>query len=378
MKIPRSLGKAKTFPFLIFERCTMNLRKKKGFTLIELLVVIAIIAILIALLLPAVQQAREAARRTQCKNQLKQFGLAIHNYHDVYNSAPLGCTGTFGGRYRRFSAHFALLPYIEQAAAYAQATSDLDNNGGNAPWSGSINNILTQTPNLLCPSDGVAVDGREDMRSVTNYMFSYGDNAWDINPAWAGNGGRSRGFFMGQQGNGSGGSRRFRDVTDGLSNTIAMGERIKAKGDADTIKTGATTTSVADGGRNNPAACKASVDGDGRYLTLGDAAGSRLAGVRAFDGAPPFVGVTTVLPPNSPSCKNGNDNQHDRDGIMSMTSHHTGGVQVCLGDGSVRFISENIDSGDATQAPATGGSKSPYGIWGALGSVAGGEIIGEF
>lgn len=353
-------------------------RRRRGFTLIELLVVIAIIAILIALLLPAVQQAREAARRTQCKNNLKQFGLAIHNYHDVFSTAPFGCTGTFGARYRRFSGHLGLLPYIDQAPAYNQVTSLMDAGGGSSPWDGSVNDILVQTNNLLCPSDGDGVHTADRRNATTNYAFCYGDNAWDSNPGWAGNGGRNRGFFNGQQGNGGGGVRRFRDVTDGLSNTIAMGERIKAKGNADTVKTGAATTTVPNGGRDNPAACRASVDGEGRYLSLGNGNGSRLAGVRAFDGSPPFTGCHTSLPPNSPSCKNGNDNQHDRDGIMSMSSHHVGGAQVVMGDGSVRFISENIDSGDSTAPPVAGGGRSPYGIFGALGSIAGGEVVGEY
>ena len=356
----------------------MKKLSRKGFTLIELLVVIAIIAILIALLLPAVQQAREAARRTQCKNNFKQMGLAIHNYHDVYGTAPFGCTGAFGSGYRRFSGHFGMLPYIDQANAYTQASAVMDSGAAGAPWNGAVNDILIQTNNLLCPSDGVSVAGSQRMRATTNYMFCYGDNAWDSNPGWAANGGRSRGFFMGQQGNGNGGVRRFRDVTDGLSNTIAMGERIKAKDGADSILTGGTTTSVASGGRDNPALCLASVGADNRYTTLGDGNGSRLAGVRAYDGTPPFVGCHTTLPPNSPSCKNGNDNQHDRDGIMSMSSHHTGGAQVLLADGSVRFVSENIDSGNATAAPLTGGAPSPYGIFGALGTVQSGEVIGEW
>ena len=357
-------------------------RLRRAFTLIELLVVIAIIAILIALLLPAVQQAREAARRTQCKNNLKQIGLAIHNYHDVYMTAPFGCTMSDQPRggmdHRRFSGHLALLPFIDNAPAYEQVAALLDSGAASNPWAGNVDNILTQVPHLLCPSDGTAVDGDEDRRCRSNYMFCYGDNAWDTNPDWAGNGGRARGFFMGQQGNGLGGVRRFRDITDGLSNTVAIGERIKAKNQANSIKTGATTTTVANGGRNNPADCVASVDSQGVYTNVGDNRGSRLAGVRAYDGAPPFAGCNTIIPPNGPSCKNGNDNQHDRDGIMTMTSQHTGGAQVLLGDGSVRFISENIDSGNLTAAAPTGGTPSPYGVWGSLGSVQGGEVIGEF
>ena len=368
----------------------MKMVRRKAFTLIELLVVIAIIAILIALLLPAVQQAREAARRTQCKNNLKQFGLAIHNYHDVYNCVPLGCTiagrnptgqAPHSNEFRRFSAHLPLLPYIEQDNLYKASISELAPAGGaEAPWNSSVPAVRTQTAHLLCPSDGIVSGNNQGRPAQTNYMFSRGDNAWDYNPGWHGNGGRGlRGFFKGVKNNGLGGSpRRFRDVTDGLSNTIAMGERIKAINGGRGIFDGTTTTLVSQGGRRRPADCKASVGASGLYLDQTfNQPGSRLAGVRAYDGAPPFTMFTTILAPNSASCKHQNNNQHDRDGVMTMSSRHTGGAQVLLGDGSVRFLSENIDTGDLTAQPVTGGP-SPYGIMGALGSVSGGETLGEF
>lgn len=364
----------------------MKLVRRKAFTLIELLVVIAIIAILIALLLPAVQQAREAARRTQCKNNLKQFGLAIHNYHDVYNAIPLGCTvaggnvGSGSNQFRRWSAHLPLLPYVEQDNLYKASVNALAPAGNpTAPWHNAVPAVVTQTPHLLCPSDGIVSGNGQGRPAQTNYMFSRGDNAWDYNQAWHGNGGRGlRGFFKGVKNNGQGGSpRRFRDVTDGLSNTIAMGERIKAINGGRSVLDGTTTTSVSQGGRRRPADCKASIGANGLYTNVGNGNGSKLAGVRAYDGAPPFTMITTILAPNSASCKHQNNNAHDRDGIMTMTSRHTGGAQVLLGDGSVRFLSENIDTGDLTAQPVTGGP-SPYGIMGALGSVSGGETLGEF
>jgi prepilin-type N-terminal cleavage/methylation domain-containing protein len=363
----------------------MKLIKRKGFTLIELLVVIAIIAILIALLLPAVQQAREAARRTQCKNNFKQLGLAIHNYHDVYTCVPMGSTlrnnsPAGENNLRRFNPHLAFLPYIDQAPLFNQTISahHATSASPEASWNNNSPCVVAKSPHLRCPSDGDStIDGR---KAKTNYMFSHGDGAWDHNPEWAGNSGRGiRGFFVSIQNNGRGQKRAFRDITDGLSNTIAMGERIIAKANSNTIKNGATgTTGGIQGGRRNPSLCLATVGANGMLNTV-HGSGGRLAGVRAYDSSPYFTTVLTIIPPNGPSCKHNNNNNHNQDGVMTMTSQHTGGAQVLLGDGSVRFISENIDSGNLVQNHTTAiNGKSPYGVWGALGSVNGGETIGEY
>src|SRR5579885_1983208 len=206
----------------------MARRRASGFTLIELLVVIAIIAILIALLLPAVQQAREAARRTQCRNNLKQLGLAIHNYHDNFNLFPYGESfSDTNPRPQRYSTYIPLLPFIDQAPLYNVFAA---NQFANVPWDGGYAPWKTQVPGLLCPSD--TISNFETYTAKTNYMTCRGDSTWDHNQ-WAGNGGRGlRGVFRGQgddyhptsAGGENGTHCGIRDITDGTSNTIAISE----------------------------------------------------------------------------------------------------------------------------------------------------------
>ncbi|MGC1272392.1 MAG: DUF1559 domain-containing protein [Planctomycetaceae bacterium] len=357
-----------------------------GFTLIELLVVIAIIAVLIALLLPAVQQAREAARRTQCKNNLKQLGLALHNYHDTMGSLPFGegfPNGGFGGR--RHSGFVGMLPYIEQTPLYQQISGTFTNAGGTTwgpflcePWNQNYTPFTAKIPGFLCPSDADTTAGGRIGK--TNYMFSRGDSAWDHNE-WAGSGGRGlRGMFTGDHK-----VKRFGDITDGLSNTIAMSERVKAKGNGSRILDGGTAMGLGSGFRNsNPSLCQAAVGPNNTYtVSVGHWGGTRWP-----DGAPAFTGHTTVLGPNKANCT---QNTWDgEDGIYEPTSNHTGGVHVLMGDGAVRFVSESVNAGNPTCPPPDGsagggtpctgawGGPSPYGVWGALGSISGGDIVGDF
>ncbi|HEX6986970.1 MAG TPA: DUF1559 domain-containing protein [Planctomycetaceae bacterium] len=361
-----------------------NLRRR-GFTLIELLVVIAIIAVLIALLLPAVQQAREAARRTQCKNNLKQLGLALHNYHDVYNVLPFGemvSDPPNGQGGRRQSGFVALLPYIEQAPLWEQVAQV---QFSRVPWDGGFTPWRARIPMFLCPSDGETAV--ESNLGKTNYMFSRGDSPWDHNQ-WSGNGGGSqprrglRGMFNGI-GDGFDGSmgrcNGFGAITDGLSNTIAMSERIKAKGSGTRIKDGGMIVSIGAAFREtNPSLCQAQVGPNGQYTNAANV--RHWAGVRWPDGAPHFTGHTTILGPNKASCTLGG--WDGEDGVLEPTSHHTGGVHCLMGDGAVRFISDNINTGNTTlpppDAPASQGGPSPYGVWGGLGSINGGEPVSEF
>lgn len=385
-------GCSVNFCFSCIWEVAMTRLRRRAFTLIELLVVIAIIAILIALLLPAVQQAREAARRTQCRNNMKQLGLAIHNYHDVFNRIPSACSHTdfnpgaaITGP-RRLSGFVSLLPYFEQAPLYAtiQAAITTRNDSGPVPWDGGFAPYNTRLPALLCPSDPDTTEGGSIGKA--NYMFSRGDTNWDHNQ-WSGNGGRGqRGFFTssGDGRDGSNGvSRNFRDVVDGLSNTIAMSERSKGQPGLRLARGGAQSLNNGGGMRDNPASVlgklvNGELQGDVAFWT----------GTRWPDGAPAFTGCTTILGPNKGAYVQGG--WDGEDGIYEPSSRHAGGVMVLMGDGAVNFISENIDTG-LTTCPGpdhdnnglrAGGcanfsrfGRSPYGIWGALGSVSGGEVV---
>jgi len=346
---------------------SLRVRKSAAFTLIELLVVIAIIAILIALLLPAVQQAREAARRTQCKNNLKQLGLALHNYHDNYSRFPALRMGPNDGANRQGdqTGLIYLLPFMDQANIYSLIPQN-----GTVPvvWTTSFQPWRnTPGPVVICPSSptpgsgsGVTANGPLGMKS---YHFSVGTTI-NNNYIGATNGMFQFGVLPGASYKG------FKDITDGTSNTIAMAERVLGNPGTRSIL-GQAVFNVA-GIDTNPVLCMATAQNK-QYVT-GTSISTWGSGTLWAFGHAPQAAVTTVLPPNAPSCWAGNnDNPSNQWGIFSATSLHTGGVQVLLGDGSVRFVSENIDCGNYGVAPTPN-----FGIWGALGTVNGGEVTGEF
>ncbi|MES2793843.1 MAG: DUF1559 domain-containing protein [Planctomycetota bacterium] len=357
----------------------MSRRFKAGFTLIELLVVIAIIAVLIALLLPAVQQAREAARRSQCKNNLKQFGLALHNYHETYNVFPPfsgGVGNTTTGQRSRASGVVMLLPYFEQGAI-AQEIAGLTGNSpawtNSAPWTRRI--ALMQ-----CPADPGNVDplNAANTRGKRNYVFCGGDSHAGNG---CGGGGstvpvvvESRGLFGALK------CYSFRDVTDGTSNTIAMSEIVAPMSPN---SPGMMAQTLLPSASISPAACTALWNGGTRSYLDGayrPATGDAMRGYRWGDGAAFFSAFSTSTPPNSASCFAQGSRSQACSGIFNAGSLHSGGVQVLMADGAVRMISDNINTGNqGAVLPdiATQGT-SPYGIWGALGTRAGAEVLGEF
>jgi prepilin-type N-terminal cleavage/methylation domain-containing protein len=300
------------------------MQKRRGFTLIELLVVIAIIAVLIALLLPAVQQAREAARRSQCKNNLKQIGLALHNYHSTSNVLPAGRYSMAAGAAYGHSAHTMLLPYIDQAPLYNKMNTSAN---FNAPVNFAAP-AVTVLPVYLCPSNPVTegVNWTGGLNPVSNDPNN--DSARTHYEPIADRG-RGRIIPAGSMAmdNGDGliyhdSKTRFADVTDGTSNTLAF--------------------------------CEIISQGPGKYdccswLAYADGIGT-VNGINA-----PFRSSPNGNAPFSHDMFNGNT-------FSGPASYHVGGCHFVLADGAVRFISQNIGQ--------------PVLL--ALTSRAAGDIVGEF
>lgn len=299
----------------------MRTRSRRAFTLIELLVVIAIIAILIALLLPAVQQAREAARRTQCKNNIKQIGLALHNYHDTFRVFPpgnatcftcLGYTGWAAGGTQGHNFTAGILPYIDQAPLYNtfnwRVGYDYDNTGSDTA---TINAVKTVLPAYMCPSsttDAIFFYNASKANAVTHYVGIAGTT-----PTAAATSGT---FFINS-------SVHIGKMTDGTSNVLVVGEYSGlAKGVSQaTIQSTSSATTVP-----NAAA----------WYACQDEVGGNNAGM-AYK--------TVAYSPNITYSGGSGGAGSSTEKNQSLKSQHVGGVHGLMGDGAVRFISENINLG---------------------------------
>jgi prepilin-type N-terminal cleavage/methylation domain-containing protein/prepilin-type processing-associated H-X9-DG protein len=383
----------------------MKKRSLYAFTLVELLVVIAIIGVLIALLLPAVQAAREAARRSQCTNNVKQFVIALHNYHDTSKALiPLRCAfGSPGtSKCETWGGIIALFPYMEQGAAYdallvkiGKFTAGSTTNGVR-PWENVDGGWGTPDPRngkiatLICPSDpgssysaGTpwAVGGSGSFR--TNYFLSLGDgmnNANAVNPG-SSTDIRSRSMFN---------AMRWKNLgacLDGTSNTVAIAESVRGYGTENIsaniypsfVKGGVVGTNDAtihsDGSARISSCINQTASGDKNEIAAGK--NTRTMRGCVLYAYPATNGVHTVLPPNSLSCSSaGVGNYMDSWGIFSAQSYHAGGVMTGFFDGSVSFISDTINCGNSSAVQVLIG-KSEFGVWGALGTPEGKESVAK-
>ncbi len=364
--------------------------RRAGFTLIELLVVIAIIAVLIALLLPAVQAAREAARRTQCVNNLKQIGLALHNYHSTNDSFPLGASeygqaATGATRNNRFnwdnwSCHALMLGYLEQSSLYNAANFSVGNNEGPKSLYFYMNSTvtLTRVAGFLCPSDanagaGATNGGNANNSNDNSYVGSQGTTTMtpQIN---AGSGSNGLFYYYVSYG--------LRDTTDGSSNTVAFSEAlvgnpgVKSKGYRGTSIMAVPACKAANA--LDPATISPmGLYGTGPVLTALEACQTAFQtapvnsgnlntarGIYWEVGANGMTWFNTVTTPNSSrytwgDCRDQGGGWPDQATFATATSNHPGGVNTMMADGSVKFIKSTI----AAQT------------WWALGTRAGGEVV---
>ena len=355
--------------------------KIRGFTLVELLVVIAIIGILIGLLLPAVQAAREAARRMQCTNNLKQIGVALHNYHDTHSSFPPMRTSPseldMPGAWGCVSFYVALYPFIEQNARWEAVMSEGDAGhnfkGWDDVWFCRTSEFQGLISGMGCPSDPVAsIPSHVNNAQRGSYAGSLGDATVTTGEADV----NTRGFFPGASGMTWVGNKGIKtntmaSISDGTSNTLAVIEKACADNyKTQKIKGGIVSYS------GSPNGCLAMADTNDRNLYNSTNLLNDVGGQLHTDGRPGVLCVTTVLPPNSPSCRTDVSNPGWGHGYMSASSYHSGGVNGLRADGSVGFYSETVDCGSRlsenwSDNEPTG--QSPFGVWGALGSISGGE-----
>ena len=401
-----------------------QLRGPFGFTLVELLVVIAIIGVLIALLLPAVQAAREAARRMQCTNHLKQLSLACHTYHDVQGSLPPYCTqrtSNAQNSVNEINWLVPLLPFFEQQGVYDMmqaggTAASVDGAKNYRPWSAWMTGVTGNATNgyhvegwdtnylpwtvkfstRLCPSDGNAsLPPISHLTGTLSYRANLGDRIIHLQ-------------YMNRTGNSTGeiSTRNMRGpfmrpcrgleaITDGTSNTFLFSESLVSSGDPNdndgdfNARTGVATgraSGAGIGSHSRHTICSEALDTNDTTMfksttTLG---ANNLKGRRWGCNEFLYASFTTILAPNSPSCVPWKDGNYTGNSAMihSASSNHPGGANHSRADGSVMFVPSTVDTTSTMPATVPGvfadndtntGGISPYGVYGAMGTINGGE-----
>jgi prepilin-type N-terminal cleavage/methylation domain-containing protein len=367
-------------------------QRPAGFTLVELLVVIAIIGTLVGLLLPAVQVAREAARRSSCSNNMKQWGLAVINHEMAKGAYPAAksdrlfrvlCSGSTGGvsKWQRYSWVIPCLSFMEEQVLYDQAISYIKTNPTDgqlaSPWdSGTRNGIkspfITQAPIFTCPSDP---NNRNTGFGKISYQCNRGDIWWSEGYAYTPD---RRSPFVAGWNNSNGASnpefiQKSSKIGDGTSKTCLLGEVNIGNGTSD-IKAGmGYNASLAT--TSPPSLCQ-NLLGDSGYAAATTVTSGALPGTRWGDNWNSFSsGFYMSGAPNTARCS-GNSATAEYLGVVPASSYHNGGVTIVMCDGATRFVTDDVDAGDQTRSttnPDSFTGQTIRGIWGAMGSANGQE-----
>ncbi len=380
-------------------------RTPVAFTLVELLVVIAIIGTLVGLLLPAVQAARESARRSSCQSNLKQMALGVLNFESAYRRFPrngkedalrrawtYSSNGSVGndGAARDISYMFAILPFVEEQALYDRALkfalTGASTGGKGAGDSTSGSQMATIVPVFRCPSDDASVVMR--LRSSRGAPFNYYCNAGDtFYDKW---GATTRAPFGWYGGSGTGTDRRIKDVLDGTANTIMLAEACSSRSSPyDNVTNGVTSVPTWKGtvraGVSNWGGTSKSPQDCMQYTDLSIAGSwcNSENGPGANWLQREYAYLFTVMPPNSPTCSSetgANIRWCGGGGYVTASSFHDGGTMFAMCDAAVRFIGDSIDAGLPTQTirGSTYTGRSVHGVYGSLGSMRGGEVLGDW